>query len=355
MIYCTNHKKKGETAGAKAPSDIFRIAKECGAKELPFEVVKSYKNLSITRIFSFFIGLKNWKNVLNVVEEDAWIIIQHPNENIFVANKFIDICRRKKRSHFIAIIHDLDSIRQNLFYKDSNLSKRNNLADQILLKKCDFIICHNMSMKQYLINNGFKKETLITLEIFDYLHNCLLPETRKKEKSVVIAGNLNENKCEYLYKLMKQGNVDFRMELFGPNFNIVNVPAFVNYHGICKAEELPGKLEGAFGLVWDGKEIDKCAGNAGEYIKFNNPHKCSLFLASHMPVIIWKYAALAPFIEKNHVGLLVESLLDIGEAIDNISDEEYMVMVENTKMIGEKLRSGYFFKEALAEVFKREK
>lgn len=350
MLYCTNHKKKGETAGAKAPADIFTIASECGAKELGFEVVKSYKNINITRLAAFFTGLKNWRNVIKTIEKDSWIIIQHPNENIMIANKYIDICQKWKNARFIAIIHDLDSIRHNLLYNNSDLSKRNNLADDGILKKCEYVICHNEAMKKYLLSKDFDEKKIITLGIFDYLHNCILPEKRKKEKSIVIAGNLSRNKCEYLYKLMEQPALSFNLELFGPNFLSEKIPDFVKYRGVCKPDQLPGKLEGSFGLVWDGTEIDRCVGNAGEYIRYNNPHKCSLFLASNMPVIIWREAALAPFIEENGVGITVDSLLDIGEKIAELSDKEYEQMVENTKRIGKKLREGYYFRKAITNV-----
>ena len=33
------------------------------------------------------------------------------------------------------------------------------------------------------------------------------------------------------------------------------------------------KMEGSFGLVWDGTSKDTCIGGFGEYLKFNNPHK----------------------------------------------------------------------------------
>lgn len=351
MLYCTNHKKKDETAGAKAPSDVYEIARECGARELLFEVAKIHKNLNNTRIRAFFTGLKNWKNVLKTIENDSWIIIQHPNENILVANKYIDICKRKKNAHFIAIIHDLNSIRKSFVYSEKALSKRNKLADEVILKKCEYIICHNSNMKNYLINKGFAEDRILTLEIFDYLHNCKLPEKRKKEKKVVIAGNLMKNKCEYLYKLLSKDSLPFELELYGPNFTCEQVPKFAHYHGVCRSDELPGKLEGSFGLVWDGTEIDKCTGNAGEYIKYNNPHKCSLFLASNMPVIIWKHAALASFVEENGVGICVESLEEVGDIIDSLTNKEWAEVLDNVKKVGEKIRGGHYLKKSLKDIY----
>lgn len=61
------------------------------------------------------------------------------------------------------------------------------------------------------------------------------------------------------------------------------------WHGSFKPEESPEHLQG----VWDGDSVDTCAGNTGAYLRYNNPHKTSLYLACGMPVIVWKEAAIA--------------------------------------------------------------
>lgn len=348
MLFCINNKKKcGDHAGSKAPADIYQISAEIGCKEIKFIEPRNVNSLILTRIYAIPIGVKNWIRLDKAVHNEDWIILQHPYENIIIANHYIDFIKKRKNIHFVALIHDLNSLRKLLGEKEDKLKKRNCIADNVLLKKCDFIICHNEVMKNYMIKEGFDKSKIFCLKIFDYLHSKNLPEIRRKEKSVVIAGNLLRRKCEYLYKLCEYKILPFHIHLFGPNYERTSNTSFVTYHGQCSPDELPGKLEGSFGLVWDGTEIEKCAGNAGEYIRYNNPHKCSLFLSSNMPVIIWKQAALAHFVEDNGVGITVDSLMDIGYVIDKLTDEEYAKMVENTKKIGEKLRSGYFFKQAL--------
>ena len=158
MLYCINNlKKENHTAGNKAPSDCFRIAHSLGAKEIIFLHTKPKKNLTLTRLYGLVDGLKNWINLFNLAEKDSWVVLQHPNENILVANRFIDICKKRKNIHFIALIHDLNSIRQSFVF-GNQLSKRNALADEILLKKCDWCICHNDKMKQYMVENGFAEE-----------------------------------------------------------------------------------------------------------------------------------------------------------------------------------------------------
>ena len=60
---------------------------------------------------------------------------------------------------------------------------------------------------------------------------------------------------------------------------------------------------------------ETCKGSFGEYLRINNPHKTSLYLASGIPVIIWSKAALAEFIEKNKCGITVDSLYEIADKL----------------------------------------
>ena len=122
------------------------------------------------------------------------------------------------------------------------------------------------------------------------------------------------------------------------------------YNGSFSPEELVSHLEGSFGLVWDGISAETCAGAFGEYLRINNPHKLSLYLAAGLPVIIWKEAALAPFVAENKVGFAVSSLYEIRDVVDRLPDNEYQTMKENAKQIGLHLRKGQYLLTALSKV-----
>ena len=104
---------------------------------------------------------------------------------------------------------------------------------------------------------------------------------------------------------------------------------------------------GGFGLVWDGDSAHTCSGMYGEYLKINNPHKASLYLASGFPIIVWKQSALADFVRNNNCGILVNSLFEIAETLKSISEDEYQEMIKNSKRIGEKIRQGHYLKIAV--------
>ncbi|UZW66162.1 hypothetical protein OC195_19990 [Priestia flexa] len=117
-------------------------------------------------------------------------------------------------------------------------------------------------------------------------------------------------------------------------------------------------IEGSYGLIWDGESTETCTGLTGNYLKYNNPHKTSFYLSCGLPVVIWKEAALAPFIAENNLGIIVTSLKEMDDIISNISDKEYSIMKNNVLEVAEKVRNGFFTKKAIehaASVLKEEK
>ena len=206
-------------------------------------------------------------------------------------------------------------------------------------------------MKDNLINNGFTEGQVYSLGVFDYLCKNNQNTCATKNEGVIVAGNLARYKCPYLYKYLEENTSGFKLNLYGPNFDGC-VSENVEYHGQFNPEELVENLTGSFGLVWDGTEIDTCAGNTGEYLRYNNPHKLSLLLAANIPVIIWKEAALADFVVANGVGIVISSLNDIEEAISSLTGREYSEMINNVKTIGEKIRRGDYLSSVLNEIIR---
>ena len=86
----------------------------------------------------------------------------------------------------------------------------------------------------------------------------------------------------------------------------------------------------------------------GKYLKYNNPHKTSLYLASGIPVIIWKEAAMADLINEKQVGLVVDSLEDISDKFRKLQEEEYTKLKKNAEKLGKQLRTGAMLKTAIS-------
>lgn len=137
--------------------------------------------------------------------------------------------------------------------------------------------------------------------------------------------------------------------MYGSNYNTDISNDNIEYKGSFKPEELPKILNKGFGLIWDGKTIDTCTGEYGNYLRYNNPHKLSLYLASGLPVFIWNEAAEAEFVEKNGLGFSISDLRDIDLIISSISMKQYEKLCANVKKISDKLVRGEYTKNALVK------
>ena len=72
MYYCINNLKKGQnTAGVKAPKDVFEICSRCGLGEIVFYDSEKYKSITLTRIGAIPTGISNWKRVEKERYKDA--------------------------------------------------------------------------------------------------------------------------------------------------------------------------------------------------------------------------------------------------------------------------------------------
>ena len=125
------------------------------------------------------------------------------------------------------------------------------------------------------------------------------------------------------------------------------------YKGSYPPEELPKYLNRGFGLIWDGETVDTCSGDYGNYLRYNNPHKLSLYIASGIPVFIWNEAAEAPFVENNKLGFAISSLKDIDVIFEKLDEKEYMVLADNVDEFSLKLIDGINTKNAIGEALNK--
>ena len=89
-------------------------------------------------------------------------------------------------------------------------------------------------MKEALIAQGFDAKRIISLKIFDYLINNQIDI--KVDDGIIIAGNLDISKSEYIYKLKQLNGV--RFNLFGANYSDNSKYDNVNYFGAYLPDEL---------------------------------------------------------------------------------------------------------------------
>ena len=233
-----------------------------------------------------------------------------------------------------AYIHDLDSLRR---VKDASAR----WSDQELLPRFDRLIVHNGRMAAYMVGQGAKEEHVVQLGLQDVLSNIPAPE-RTLEMSLCVMGDLSRKRSYYLHELPK-GKLTWH--LYGDNWKVKHNRPDMVYHG-GKAE----MLEGAFGLVWEGVSTKTVTGAAGAYMMLTSPRKASCYLAQGMPVIVWKWSALADFVRENHLGLVVDTIGEIPGRVAALSAEEYAVMAAAARVWGEKIRKGDMTRAALEQL-----
>lgn len=340
---------KRYNAGEKARNDVISIIEKNNINHIKF--FSKGKN----KICVLFEILKSFLKTFFILRKNDILLIQYPYYPISIYKliyKFIDVITKIKSAKKIVIIHDLNYLR-NLGEdekKIKNFVEYKMQTEIQTLNKFDCIICHNPIMKEELVKRGVKSEKLFELGLFDYIHSeeILVPKYTNKNIKVAVAGNLNKVKSGYLYKINDLKLVNIGFELYGIGYSdelkkINNV----KYNGKYSPEELPRVMKVNYGLVWDGGSLNECDGMMGEYLKYNNPHKASLYLASGLPIIVWEKSALSRFVKKNGVGVTINSLFELENKLNNISEKEYYKMVNNINDIKVKLVNGEYLKNSI--------
>lgn len=338
IIYIGEKPIDNNHAGNKARVDIDKIFEHRYITSLRNLISIEFKNVFEKVIY--VLDINNWNEIITLrMTKHQNIFLQYPSYYNFLLKDAV--YSLIENNNCVLVVHDVDSLRA--YGKDA-------ISQEIdKFNKCKAVIVHNLCMKTALSKYGCNVP-MINLNLFDYLLNDVPQNIFYLSKVVAFAGNLG--KSEFI-RNADFGNLGIKFNFYGPNFdrNIV-VHRNVEYKGSFKPDEIPYKLEGSFGLIWDGNSIETCTGGVGEYMKYNNPHKLSLYIAAGLPVIVWKEAATAEFVEENNIGFTVSSLNEIESKIDGLSNEVYSLYLKNIRQLQEKVCSGYFTNKALDEAEK---
>lgn len=327
-------------AGTKATADISVVAEKMGFKKLCLRMRTTDQGYiaKVQRQTGYYF---DWHKCYQSITEGSVVLLQHPfHYPQLTREKLLYKLKNNKKAKIISVVHDVEELRvfrYNDYYKKEF---------EFMIDIADIIIVHNQEMLDWFIGRGVPDKKLINLRLFDYLIENPQIKTAAFEKSINIAGNLDVTKCGYIGQLGQLGGI--KVNLYGSNFDerLCNA-GNIEYHGSFLVEEIPNQLKSGFGLVWDGSSIDGCQGQSGQYLRYNNPHKMSLYIASGVPIVIWENAAQAKFVKENGIGICVEKLSDLKEAFDRITEEDYLKMLNYVRRIQEKVTVGFFTEEAL--------
>ncbi|EEY79374.1 MULTISPECIES: sugar transferase [Streptococcus] len=339
------HNEHEKNAGSKARNDVEAILISEGYEGLELKVENWYK-------MNFFKAQQHkyraTKSVFDQLGAGDELVIQFPIiHHTFFISQLIKQAQ-KRGAKFYLLIHDVETLRHAAGSEVKFRHKvRNYFQEKKALMSVDGIIVHNDIMKKVLVGQGVPADKMASLEIFDYLiPNFEVQALPQKDQPIIVAGNLNPAKSGYLYNLPDQPAYN----LYGVGYDESRALKNTSYFGSFMPDDLPAALEGSFGLVWDGDSSETCQGSYGNYLRFNNSHKASLYLASGFPVVVWKESALAHFILEKSCGIAVASLHDLEAVLENLTEKEYADLSENAKRIGKDLREGYYLRSALKKL-----
>ena len=323
-----------KTAKTKAKVDVIEILEKAGYHSIYFPKIKSLREL-----------ITFWKALSKIVEKDSHLVLEYPcypRKRIWVISTF----KFLKRIKLYGIIHDIGDLRFTEV-KDGH--------DMHFLKKFDGLVSHNAFMTKWLRDHGFKKP-IVDLHVFDY---CLKEEKDFNEANLngkvklVYAGNLSYAKATYIYDKKLESLKNIHLDVYGPYFEQERVNgSILRYQGMFDPQSPDLKDNYHFGLIWEGESTETCSGQLGHYIRFNNPHKFSLYLSLGLPVIVWKEAAVAKFVTQHDIGLTIESFSDLENMSARFTASDYQRFRNNTRQLTPQVRNGYFLNKAIGELVK---
>ncbi|MDO4182976.1 MAG: hypothetical protein Q4E12_05155 [Coriobacteriia bacterium] len=371
-------------AGNKARDDVFRFLEDrATALDIPVEKPQRVGKGGLAKIADHVRIARAWKRALQVAGEGDLVIIQFPVvcHTLFLAQALRSVQRRGVR--IALLVHDSDVVRQAAGEGAASAGAlRLRMEEESALKQADYVIAHNEAMAALLADRfAVPQDRLVTLGLFDYWvgedagrehatrnpvpfcpqsdHASSSPQQkstgirvvcpRPVRPAVVVAGNLSPQKAGYVYHLPE----DVPFALYGAGYKPDDTFTNVTYCGTFAPDQGPATLQGSFGLVWDGPSAETCVGGYGEYLRVNNPHKTSLYLAAGLPVVIWDQAALAPFITENNLGITVSSLSELSAVLAAVTPEAYAAMAANAQRMGVQLTAGTHLHHAVDAVLER--
>lgn len=349
-IYVLNQRRE-ETfdAAGKAMQDVFSVLAERGAKVI-WSMPKSSKKILKAFDLPYLLFY-----LLFCVGRRDYVFYSIPENRMKI--RLLEAVKRVKRFQMICFINDLNAFRYGTHEGEAlSPAEQAELSD---INAAEHVMAPNDGSAEMLRRAGCRSH-IATVGVWDYRmsgEQAAAIEAKaggtNPEGGVIhiaFAGNLN--KSEFLSVMDVPEGI--RLELWGKldEERQKMLPAACSYHGLLSSEEVPLAVCTAdFGLVWDGTGKDGIEGGLGEYLRYNNSHKCALYLASGLPVIVWSHAGMAHFVREHGCGILIERLSELPGAI---AEADYGKLKAAARKAAPRLRSGYYLNRALDKIMEEE-
>ena len=334
LFFIQEHKGRTPMHGGVGNTDIESILLTKGFQPILFPYHESFSiKAKIFRLIHLF-------RLLLSVPSNAIVIFQFPlyaRMNKF----FLKWAGLKKKLTVICLIADIDGLKSN----NPELLK----TERTALLDFRFFIIHNNTMQHWL-KEFIPDAKTARIEFFDFLAESFKGE-RKKSFEIAFAGNLSKSMfLEKLDQLVGNSN-QIIMNVYGEGVTAeMQRQQTIRYKGIVEPALLPCTIDGSFGLVWDGDGSFDLQDSFANYMQYISHHKLSLYILSGLPIIVYAKAGSAELIEKYNIGITINSLGEIKEKLDAVSEKSYLQMQENLRPLAQKIMSGRCLSEAISTI-----
>jgi len=205
-----------------------------------------------------------------------------------------------------------------------------------ILNSGEALIVASNQMKELLISKGVNAGIpFIIQEIWDYATEMNFVKRPEYKKEIKFAGAPSK------FTFANEWNYKIPLSIYTSErcsgSNVIN-KGWKEQHLL-----LMDLAEGGFGLVWHAHEMWK------EYMKYNNTMKLSAYLAAGIPVIIPRGLSNQILLEDNHLAIVVDSLEEAVEIVDNMTPDIYQEYVDACGKFSVLLREGFFTRKVLID------
>lgn len=252
------------------------------------------------------------------------VVCQFPTGNGF---KFEwELVQRIKfyRSRVVIFINDSGSI-----VRDSN---RTVLSETIkLYNQAEVLIIPSLMMRQFLLDHGIRKDMkFIIQEMWDYTMDMSWIHSPQFIREIHYIGS----------RFAEIEDWDYEIPLKVYAFSSEQGQK-VHYMGnLSQGEQISELSKGGFGLVWF-PDADLRRG-----MEYDNSLELARYLSAGIPIIVPAGISNQTLIEKNHLGLVVNSIEEAVAAAEVVTESEYQRYVRDVRQFSSAIRGGYYTKKA---------
>ncbi|MBG1274148.1 galactofuranosyltransferase [Lacticaseibacillus paracasei] len=306
-----------DQATLKPKMDVAHFFGELGFRELFLSRYVNYND-------------ENWRSeilgMISTVGEGDVVFFQIPTYAEPVVEEAVVELVHNQKAKIVAFVHDVEYLRFPQWY-----DKAYNLQ---FLGSFDGLIVGTNIIKEKLAEDGITIP-MVPSGPWGYVQPI---QYRRPTFSTNIhyAGNLVDWKGGFL-KNVPEG---LHLKVYGSADGNLDLPyplsPAVDHLGTFHQEELGLALNNGYGLIWDADTDDHFA----DYSKICMSHKFSLYLSLGLPIITLAQSAIGKYVNENGLGIVVDSLDNLPNIINGITEDDYNHLVDKVADVSELIRTG---------------